>query len=70
MSAPAVGMTDEHVKTVCRPGCGNATCRYLTMGAEGWGCAKLDGRLRFHIDNRVAAGTMGARGDNCEGLAP
>jgi hypothetical protein len=26
-------LTDDHVMSVCRPGAGHDTCRYLAMGA-------------------------------------
>jgi hypothetical protein len=57
-------LNDEHVKAVCQPGLG--CCRYLTMDAKGWGCAKLT-TLRLTLDMKVEAGQMRATGDNCEG---
>jgi hypothetical protein len=36
------------------------------MGADGWHCAK-NTPLRRLLDERVAAGAINARGDNCEG---
>ena len=32
----------EHVRLVCRIGQGSKCCRYLTVGAEGWDCVKLN----------------------------
>lgn len=58
--------TSEETKTLCRVAEGDATCRYLTMSARGWGCEKLT-TLRRVIDERVAAGTFNAKGDNCPG---
>lgn len=59
--------TDAEVKSLCKIGQGDACCRYLTMGSDGWGCAKLSRELRKQIDERVTAGTMNAKGDNCSG---
>jgi len=59
--------TEEHVQTVCKPGQGEGTCRYLTMGQNGWSCAKAT-RVQRTLDKRFADGAMNARGDNCEGL--
>lgn len=61
-------LTDDHVDKVCLPGKGVRTCRYLTvMGGAGWNCAKFRYDLAGIIDQRVAQGTMVARGNNCEG---
>lgn len=57
--------TDEHRANVCRMGQGADCCRYLTMGSQGWSCAKRTS-LRFVIDRRVAE--MTAKGDNCDGV--
>jgi hypothetical protein len=62
-------LTDEHVNTVCLPGKGMRTCRYLTVISRGWQCAKLMPDLADVINERVARETMVARGDNCEGRA-
>lgn len=62
---------------ICRIGQGAACCRYVTAtidlkaverGGAAVCCAKHDPGLRVQIDQRVAAATMVARGDNCEGL--
>ncbi len=63
---PLAVLTDDHVRETCRPGAGAETCRYLTMSAVGWSCEKHSS-LADTLDDRVAAGTMVARGDNCEG---
>jgi hypothetical protein len=60
-------ITEEHVRTVCQPGT-TKCCRYLTMSPKGWSCEK-HGSFRALLDARVAADTMRARGDNCEGRA-
>lgn len=61
-----MGKLDEngHIMTVCKIGQGAACCRYLTCGAGGFECGKLNG-LKQAIDIRVA--TMTAKSDNCEG---
>lgn len=64
--------TDNHivqtwVEAICLIGKGSACCRYLTMGAGGFECAKHT-NLRDTIDRRVEAGSFTARGDNCKGL--
>jgi hypothetical protein len=59
-------LTDDHVKTTCRPGQGAETCRFLTMSAQGWCCEKLSG-LAGYLNRRVATNDITAQGDNCEG---
>lgn len=56
---------DQYVKAVCQPGT-HQCCRYLTMSPTGWNCEK-NTQLGRQLDARVAAGTMRATGDNCEG---
>lgn len=53
------------VAETCRVGQGASCCRYVTMGAGGWACGKLDPALREAIDARHL--TMKAQGNNCEG---
>ena len=55
-----------HVKEVCRIGQGNACCRYMVIGAQGFECVK-NTQMKGYLDSRVAMETMVARGDNCEG---
>ena len=57
---------NNHLREVCRIGQGASCCRYLMMGAQGWECAK-GGSLQVTLDERVAASSMTARGDNCAG---
>lgn len=60
---------DDWRKEVCLLGQGESCCRYLTMGADGWGCAKRGSpSMRWTIDNRVKEGKFGAKGDNCDGV--
>lgn len=54
------------VRDTCKIGQGHLTCRYLTLRAAGYSCEK-NWLLRGHIDAKVAAQAMGARGDNCPG---
>lgn len=56
----------KHVSGVCKIGQMAACCRYLVCGAGGFECVKHT-ELRELLDSRVAAGTMNARGDNCDG---
>ena len=59
-------LTEEHVEGVCQRGQGEATCSFLSIGPGGFQCAK-DTALEGVIRQRLAAGTMSAKGDNCEG---
>ena len=56
---------ETFVKDVCKPGHGADTCRYLLFGGD-WQCGKHD-PIHHTLDARVAAETMNARGDNCNG---
>ncbi len=58
----------EKVQEVCKMGQGHATCRYLTHSTQGWECVKKYPGLKAYLDKRVEEGTLGARGDNCEGV--
>lgn len=55
-------------KELCRPGKGADTCRYLVCGPNGFECAKHQDGFRQEIDRRHRAGSMVAKGDNCEGV--
>ena len=57
----------EHFMNVCKPGQGHDCCRYVVAGSMGIECAKHSS-LKAELDRRVAAETMVARGDNCEGV--
>lgn len=62
---------EDHLETVCRIGQRAACCRYIVRELATTGpyeCAKHVQVLREQIDRRHAAGSMVARGDNCEGL--
>lgn len=58
----------KYVDRVCKMGHGAACCRYLAAGPRGLECLKLTPMLKKIIDERSAAGLMGAKGDNCDGL--
>lgn len=49
----------EHVDNVCKPGHGADTCRYLTMGREGWSREKLS-LAAMTIDEKVKSGEFPA----------
>jgi hypothetical protein len=57
----------EHVKNVCQLGKGNSCCRYLVIGPKGLECVKNIIEMKEHLDDRVNAEKMVARGDNCDG---
>lgn len=60
-------LTEEHIGKCCKPGKGKETCRYLTMGPDGWDCEKGTSMGQL-LDERVKANTIGAQGDNCSGV--
>lgn len=58
----------DHVVKVCRPGSGPGCCAYLaSVEPPIYFCAKVMPDLVRAIRERMADGTMGARGDNCSG---
>lgn len=57
----------EYIKRVCKAGSCSNCCAYLAVSTEGFCCAKEVAALKNVIDSRVAAGTMNAKGDNCQG---
>lgn len=59
-------MTDNHVESVCRPGQGEKTCKYLATNTDGWVCAKTLPSVKAYIDDR-GFDTMTAQADNCAG---
>lgn len=60
-------ITEDKLKNDCKLGQGPVCCRYLIGGERGFECAKLLS-LKEYLDGRVAAGTINAQGDNCEGV--
>lgn len=63
-------MMPPYAREICLAGRGAACCRYLGAGPNGLVCLKLDPGLRPYLDQRVALGTINARGDNCSGASP
>ena len=57
---------DDYVKDTCKLGQGGACCAYLMGGPNGLECAKGT-HIERVIATRLAAGTMNAKGDNCDG---
>jgi hypothetical protein len=62
--------SDPRLKSLCRAGEGERCCRWLARGGAGFFCAKLDQDIAPFIDERHAAGILGAKGDHCPGLPP
>lgn len=63
--ARSVLFDDDYRDTTCKIGQGAECCRYLTVGAGGWSCAKPTA-MRHAIDNRLK--DIKAKGDNCDGV--
>ena len=59
-------MDDKILKDICKMGQGADCCRYITVGPDGFECAKGT-TLQATLDQRV--GIMVAKGDNCDGKA-
>lgn len=58
----------HHVAAVCRPGDRENCCAFIASDAPpSFFCAKGDPLLVLAIRERLAEGSMGARGDNCSG---
>lgn len=65
MNVPPFG---RQVRDVCLIGQGEACCRYLLGDGAGFHCAKHQPDVAWIIAERQAAGTMIAKGDNCDGF--
>lgn len=61
-------LSRERIAWFCKPGGATPTCRYLAADPDGVFCAKFDWEVRSVIDARSVAGTMKAKGANCEGI--
>jgi hypothetical protein len=57
---------EDKLKSVCKLGGGVATCSFLCADGGGFKCAK-GSSLELSIRERHEAGTMVAKGDNCQG---
>ena len=69
---PGRKIPDAHLKAVCKSGCSNKACRYITLTTNGFACTK-NTPLKEKIDLMVDMAKQGhvkftARGNNCEGL--
>lgn len=60
----------DYVDAVCKPGQQEATCAFLLFSPEGWACAKNLPDIQVQVQRRLLAGTMVAKGDNCDGWDP
>jgi hypothetical protein len=60
-------IAEDYTKTVCTPGQGARSCRYLNFGEDGWECLKLTD-AKDHLDAKALAGRMVAQSDNCTGI--
>lgn len=58
-----------HVDETCKIGKGTSCCRYLTVSAKGFECAKHSS-LKRTLDMRAEQLQMVARADNCDGVRP
>ncbi len=61
-----IKIPDGYVHRVCKPGKPDC-CRYLAL-RDGMCCVKTHDGLKKMLDDRVAAGTIRATGDNCIGF--
>ncbi len=59
-------VSKDHAKIICRLGELEKCCSYLGAGKEGLLCLK-DTPFREMIIDKREAGTMGSKGDNCQG---
>jgi hypothetical protein len=57
----------EYVIETCKIGQGTDCCAFLMGGPSGMECAKGTS-VEHTIRGRLQAGTMNARGDNCDGF--
>jgi len=60
--------TEKYAIETCKLGQKAKCCSYLACGPEGFGCLK-GGSLKKVIDQRRAAKSMRAMGDNCKGYS-
>jgi len=59
-------LSAEHVKKTCKFGEGESACSYIVISSQGVMCAKGT-IIEGIIDDRREAGTMSAKGNNCQG---
>lgn len=58
----------KHLHDVCKVGQGANCCKYVTAGADGIQCAKINPADKGLIDREWATREHVAQGDNCEGV--
>jgi len=58
---------NNHLEEVCQMGQGAKCCKFLTLGPEGFACAKTDPALYAGIIATWHLSPHVAQGDNCEG---
>ena len=61
--ATEVRMTGDKAKAVCRIGQGRRCCAFLVMSPTGFECIRMSHPTNSTIFNRLAKGTMNARGE-------
>lgn len=61
----------DHLEEICRPRCGEESCRYLAI-CEGsyWVCLKNNRVVAKSIDHLVALGALQHKADNCISRGP
>ncbi len=64
--APKAVPSEEHLQNVCKLGQGEVVCAFLTSGPGGFTCTKGTS-MEDTIRQRLASGSMNAKGDNCSG---
>ena len=60
-------INEDALKSVCRIGEGQDTCRYIMRNKDDYVCVK-NSIVQISIDENVERGGMVARGNNCSGL--
>lgn len=59
-------LTDDHSERICQRGKGAVTCSFLMFGGNGFECGKSSS-FEGGIRQKLAAGTLKSKGDNCSG---
>lgn len=60
-------INEDTLKSICKIGEGQNTCRYIMRSKDDYVCVK-NSIVQVSIDERVEKGGMVARGNNCSGL--
>jgi hypothetical protein len=61
--ATEVTMTGDEAKSICRIGQGAQCCAFLVMSPTGFECIRMSYPSNSTIFNRLAQGTMNAKGE-------